>query len=113
MATTFSLVIIFIPVSCMSRISGRFLYQFGITAAVAVLVSLLVSFTLTPMMSARFLGKGERDRGGGGEEPRSRAGFYRRIDEAYSRALDYSLRHRGRSPCCRWAVMLSVVPLYG
>ena len=53
MATTLSLVVIFVPVSFMSSISGRFLYQFGITAAVAVLVSLLVSFTLTPMMSAR------------------------------------------------------------
>ena len=46
MATTFSLVVIFLPVSFMSSISGRFLFQFGITAAVAVLVSLLVSFTL-------------------------------------------------------------------
>jgi HAE1 family hydrophobic/amphiphilic exporter-1 len=55
MATTFSLVVIFVPVSFMSSISGRFLYQFGITSAVAVLVSLLVSFTLTPMMSARLL----------------------------------------------------------
>src|SRR6185503_12272932 len=53
LATTFSLVVIFVPVAFMSSISGRFLYQFGITAAVAVLVSLLVSFTLTPMMSAR------------------------------------------------------------
>lgn len=113
-ATTFSLVIIFIPVSFMSSISGRFLYQFGITAAVAVLVSLLVSFTLTPMMSARLLGKGERNGGGGGEgeAPRSRAGFYRRIDEAYSRALDYSLRHRGAVALLSLGVMLSVVPLY-
>ena len=55
LATTLSLVVIFVPVSFMSSISGRFLYQFGITAAVAVLVSLLVSFTLTPMMSARLL----------------------------------------------------------
>ena len=55
MATTFSLVVIFVPVAFMSSISGRFLYQFGLTAAVAVLVSLLVSFTLTPMMSARML----------------------------------------------------------
>src|SRR5438309_2769155 len=61
MATTFSLVVIFLPVSFMSSISGRFLFQFGITAAVAVLVSLLVSFTLTPMMSARLL----RAEGGG------------------------------------------------
>ncbi|MEN9316883.1 MAG: hypothetical protein RIS35_3276, partial [Pseudomonadota bacterium] len=55
MATTLSLAVIFVPVSFMSSISGRFLFQFGITAAVAVLVSLLVSFTLTPMMSARLL----------------------------------------------------------
>ncbi len=55
LATTLSLVVIFVPVSFMSSISGRFLYQFGLTAAVAVLVSLLVSFTLTPMMSARLL----------------------------------------------------------
>ena len=55
LATTLSLVVIFIPVSFMSSISGRFLYQFGITAAVAIMVSLLVSFTLTPMMSARLL----------------------------------------------------------
>jgi HAE1 family hydrophobic/amphiphilic exporter-1 len=55
MATTLSLAVIFIPVSFMSSISGRFLYQFGMTAAVAVMVSLLVSFTLTPMMSARLL----------------------------------------------------------
>ena len=55
LATTLSLVVIFVPVSFMSSISGRFLYQFGLTAAVAVMVSMLVSFTLTPMMSARLL----------------------------------------------------------
>jgi HAE1 family hydrophobic/amphiphilic exporter-1 len=53
LATTFSLVVIFVPVSFLSSISGKFLFEFGITAAAAVLVSLLVSFTLTPMMSAR------------------------------------------------------------
>src|SRR5918997_663590 len=55
LSTTLSLVVIFLPVSFMSSISRRFLYQFGITAAVAIMVSLLVSFTLTPMMSARLL----------------------------------------------------------
>lgn len=45
--------VIFVPVSFMSSISGRFLFQFGLTSSVAILVSLLVSFTLTPMMSAR------------------------------------------------------------
>src|ERR1051325_161250 len=61
LATTLSLVVIFIPVSFMSSVSGRFLFQFGITAAVAVMVSLLVSFTLTPLMSARLL-RGEARR---------------------------------------------------
>ncbi len=55
MATTLSLVVIFVPVSFLSSITGRFLYQFGITAAIAVLMSLLVSFTLTPAMCARLV----------------------------------------------------------
>src|SRR3712207_11669 len=60
LATTLSLVVIFVPVSFMSSISGRFLYQFGITAAVAVMVSLLLSFLLTPTPSARVLGAAAR-----------------------------------------------------
>ncbi|HEY8551035.1 MAG TPA: efflux RND transporter permease subunit, partial [Vicinamibacterales bacterium] len=77
MATTLSLAVIFIPVSFMSSISGRFLYQFGITAAVAIMVSLLVSITLTPMMSARLF-SGADDRPETQEahpEARSRTGF--------------------------------------
>ena len=110
MATTFSLVVIFIPVSFMSSISGRFLYQFGITAAVAVLVSLLVSFTLTPMMSARLLG---RDAARTQGAPKSRGGFYRRIDAGYERLLSLALRHRGAVALVSVAVMLSAIPLYG
>jgi hydrophobic/amphiphilic exporter-1 (mainly G- bacteria), HAE1 family len=52
MATTFAIVAVFIPVAFMSGIIGRFFYQFGITVAVAVLVSLFVSFTLDPMLSS-------------------------------------------------------------
>ena len=81
LATTLSLVVIFMPVSFMSSISGRFLYQFGITAAVAIMVSLLVSFTLTPMMSARLL---HADDAAGTAAAtagaKSRRGFYGRID---------------------------------
>jgi HAE1 family hydrophobic/amphiphilic exporter-1 len=77
LATTLSLVVIFLPVSFMSSISGRFLYQFGITAAVAILVSLLVSFTLTPMMSSRLIRVD--DAKGGHDAPASRRGFYRYI----------------------------------
>ncbi len=52
MATTFAIVAVFIPVAFMDGIIGRFFLQFGITVAVAVLVSLFVSFTLDPMLSA-------------------------------------------------------------
>ncbi len=93
MATTFSLVVIFLPVGFMSSISGRFLYQFGITAAVAILVSLLVSFTLTPTMSARLLRK-EDVQGGGDHNSASRKGFYRFIDGTYTWLLRLVMRHR-------------------
>ncbi|MHA4867795.1 efflux RND transporter permease subunit [Duganella sp. PWIR1] len=52
MATTFAIVAVFIPVAFMDGIIGRFFLQFGITVAVAVMVSLFVSFTLDPMLSS-------------------------------------------------------------
>ena len=109
MATTFSLVVIFVPVSFMSSVSGRFLFQFGITAAAAVMVSLLVSFTLTPMMSARLL---RRNGASGGEGPGSRSGFYRYIDSFYSRVLGWSLRHRLLVAGLALFTIASSVPLY-
>jgi hydrophobic/amphiphilic exporter-1 (mainly G- bacteria), HAE1 family len=112
LATTLSLVVIFVPVSFMSSISGRFLFQFGLTAAAAVLVSLLVSFTLTPMMSARLL-KAEDAAGHGGHagEAKSRAGFYGRIDRLYERMLRLTLRHRKLTAALCVLVMLSSIPL--
>lgn len=111
MATTFSLVVIFVPVSFMSSISGRFLYQFGITAAVAVLVSLLVSFTLTPMMSARLLRK-EDVEAQEGTEAASRSGFYAWLDGTYERLLRYSLSHRKFVLVTAFVTILSSIPLY-
>ncbi len=110
MATTFSLVVIFLPVSFMSSISGRFLYQFGITAAVAILVSLLVCFTLTPMMSSRLIRVD--DAKGGHGTPQSRTGFYRWIDLGYSRLLAFAMRHRLAVATLAAVVILSSVPLY-
>jgi HAE1 family hydrophobic/amphiphilic exporter-1 len=113
MATTFSLVVIFVPVSFMSSISGRFLYQFGLTAAVAVLVSLLVSFTLTPMMSARLLRGGDATSAGGGhEKARSRRGFYAWIDRHYERLLRWSMANRMAVMIMAGAIVLSSIPLY-
>ncbi|OGK82186.1 MAG: RND transporter, partial [Candidatus Rokubacteria bacterium GWC2_70_16] len=111
MATTLSLVVIFVPVSFMSSVSGRFLYQFGLTAGVAVLVSLLVCFTLTPMMSARLLRPGAPAAGGDGE-PRSRRGFYRWLDRGYTVALSGAMRHRLAVSLVAVLVMAAAVPLY-
>ena len=52
MATTFAIVAVFVPIAFMNGIIGRFFFQFGLTVAVAVLVSLFISFTLDPMLSA-------------------------------------------------------------
>ena len=97
MATTFTIVAVFIPVAFMGGMVGRFFYEFGITVAAAVLVSLFVSFTLDPMLSSRWVDPDvEQDRhttflG------RSLQRFNRWFDDlhrSYERLLDWSLRHR-------------------
>lgn len=89
-ATTFSLVAVFLPVALMSGIVGRFLYHFGITVTGTVLVSLVVSFTLTPMLSARYLEKEEHEN--------ALAHLLGRlldfVDESYRRILGLVLDHR-------------------
>ena len=122
MATTFSLVVIFLPVSFMSSVSGRFLYQFGVTAAVSVLVSLLVSFTLTPMMSARMIraahasaagGHGSGRHADGHAEAASRRGFYAWLDRGYTWTLRVSMRFRWAVIAISIAVIASTWPIYG
>lgn len=54
-AITMSIVAVFLPVAFMKGLIGRFFYQFGLTVTFAVLISLFVAFTLTPMLSAKFL----------------------------------------------------------
>ncbi len=55
MATTLSLLAVFLPVGFMGGIVGRFMSSFGFTSAFAIAVSLLVSFTMTPMLTSRFV----------------------------------------------------------
>jgi len=115
MATTFSLVVIFVPVSFMSSISGRFLYQFGLTAAVSVLVSLLVSFSLTPMMCARLLRTEDAASGHaaeGGHAAGSRGGFYAWLDRGYSWSLALTMRHRWVIVIVSVLTLLASVPIY-
>ena len=125
MATTLSLVIIFVPVSFMSSVAGRFLYQFGITASVAVMVSLFVSFSLTPMMASRMLrgkGSGAKDQGLDGaanaqsETPNavaaSRRGFYHWLDKSYTALVVWSMRHRAAVMIIAIVVAASSIPFF-
>src|SRR6185437_7185628 len=90
MATTFSLVIIFLPVAMMGGMVGRFMSSFGYTAAFAIMVSLLVSFTLTPMLCSRFLKFEPKKEGHTTKE----AGFFRHIARPYRNLLAWSMSHR-------------------
>lgn len=96
MATTFAIVAVFAPVAFMQGIIGRFFYQFGLTVSWAVLVSLFVSFTLTPMLSAWW---GVNPHGGEGGNAITRAigSFNRWFDrkaEGYRGVITWALRHR-------------------
>lgn len=108
LVTTFSLVIVFLPVSFLSSVTGRMLFQFGVTASVAILVSMIVSFSLTPMMCSRLL----RPAKGSAAGPASRRGFYHWIEVFYMTALRWSMRHRWIVLLVSLAVIASNVPLY-
>src|SRR5205814_4440244 len=89
MATTLSLIVIFLPVAFMTGYTRRFIYPFGWTMAFAVMVSMLVSFTLTPMLSSRFLKLSDAER----DEKTKESGFFRTVDRTYTRSLHWSLAH--------------------
>ncbi len=95
MATTFTLIAVFVPVAFMKGITGQFFRQFGLTISVAVLISLFVAFTLDPMLSARLARP--RVPGEARREVRLAARlrrFFESNDRAYERSLDWVLRHR-------------------
>jgi HAE1 family hydrophobic/amphiphilic exporter-1 len=98
LATTLAIVAVFVPVAFMGGIIGRFFYQFGITVAWAVLVSLFVSFTLTPMLSA-WWGLNPHDPGHEAGNPLTRtiAKFNRWFDnqaQRYRGIIRWALGHR-------------------
>lgn len=108
MATTFAIVAIFLPVAFMKGMIGRFFMQFALTVVFSVLVSLLVSFTLTPMLASIFLKRRAPAAGkppGEAVRPSGRGlsktlgdGFeraYRKVEGVYRRILVFSLDHRG------------------
>ncbi len=106
LSTTTSLVIVFLPVSFLSSVTGKMLYEFGVTATVAILVSMLVSFTLTPMMCSKLLKPAVSG------AATSRGGFYHWIEVSYLWMLRGSMRFRWLVLLLSIGVVAANVPLY-
>ncbi len=104
MATTLSLIAVFLPVAFMGGIPGKFLRSFGVTMAFAIAVSMLVSFSLTPMMSSRWLKKAEEGYKTLGQ--RVVDAFYRPIERVYGSILGFLM---GR----RWIVIIAALCTLG
>lgn len=103
LSTTLAVIAVFIPVAFMGGMIGRIFFQFGVTVAFAVLVSLFVSFTLDPMLSSVWPDpEGRAENGTGGPRTRNpirRAGlafnrWFERTADLYPKLLHWSLGHR-------------------
>ena len=110
MATTLSLVVIFVPVAFMTGQVGRYFYSFGITSASAFLLSMFVAFTLTPALCAHWLRSIDAEKG---HSTRSKQrGLYAWMDRQYGKMLEWSLAHRGLMLGIAGGVALSAVFLF-
>ena len=112
LATSLSLVVIFLPIAFMGGIVGRFFSSFGLTVAFAVMMSLFVSFTLTPMLCSRFLKLEPAEAGHGAHRPKSKSGFvYRLLDGAYGLVLRSAMRHKFLVVLLTFVVIAATVPI--
>lgn len=93
LATTMTICAVFVPVAFMQGIIGRFFYQFGLTVAFAVLVSLFVAFTLTPMLSSRLLS--EQDEVKRSKLSQGLEKAFLAVEHFYRRILAFCLRRTG------------------
>ena len=112
LATTLSLIAVFLPVAFLGGIPGRFLKSFGVTMAMAIAISLFVSFSLTPMMTSKWL----KTRVPGAAKPfgeRVTDIFYRPIERAYMFILRIVMRRRWIVVIASALTLGSCVPLAG
>ncbi len=128
LATTLSLMAVFIPIGFMQGIVGKFMSSFGLTASFAVAVSLIVSFTLTPMLAARLIKrhKAAEPASAGGQEGEIKGdlehelqkddskhtGWFRIVDLWYAWMLRFSMAHRWVIVTLVVLVFVSIVPLF-
>jgi hydrophobe/amphiphile efflux-1 (HAE1) family protein len=95
LATTMTIVAVFMPVAFVKGIVGQFFRQFGVTVSVAVVLSLIVAFTLDPMLSSRFskvIVHGQRDRFHAVKAPFE--SFFKGIENGYRRILAWAVHHK-------------------
>jgi HAE1 family hydrophobic/amphiphilic exporter-1 len=109
MATTLSLVVIFVPVAFMTGQIGRYFYSFGITSAAAILISMFVSFTLTPALCALWLKKEDVK---SDHSTTKSGGAYAKMDAVYGKMLVWSLHHRAIMMVMAAVVVASAAFLY-
>lgn len=108
MATTLSLLAVFVPVGFMGGIVGRYMSSFGLTSAFAIGVSLLISFTLTPMLCSRFIPASSPN----GDKKSKESKFYALLERNYTRMLHWSMQHRWAIVTMCGLVILSTIPLF-
>jgi multidrug efflux pump subunit AcrB len=112
LATTLSLIAVFLPIAFIGGVPGRFLASFGITMAFAIVVSLFISFSLTPMLASRWL----KHEPAGHKKPmltRIVDVFYRPIERVYVRFLAFCMRHRWIVVLASIGSLVAMVPLAG
>lgn len=121
LATTLSLMAVFLPVGFMGGIVGRFMSSFGLTSAFAIGVSLIVSFTLTPMLAARLIKSKtvesdvetpDHNQAAGAESSSKERRFYKYIDRTYTWMLEWSMARRWTIVLLCGLVIFSIVPLF-
>ena len=90
LAASSSIIAVFVPVAFMKGLIGRFFFQFGLAVALAVLVSVVISFTLTPMLCSKLLRKDTHK----GRIFQALEDLFKTVESTYARYLDLALRHR-------------------
>ena len=109
MATTLSLVVIFVPVAFMTGQIGRYFYSFGLTSAAAIMLSMFVSFTLTPALCAWWL---KPEDAKSDHATTKSGGLYAKGDALYGKMLVWSPHHRAVMVAIAGVVVVSAVFLY-
>jgi HAE1 family hydrophobic/amphiphilic exporter-1 len=113
LATTLSLLAVFLPVAFMNSIPGRFLRSFGLTMGISIAISLFVSFTLTPMLASRWLRMDPRPASQRRKNWLERLVdvFYRPIERLYMKVLAFSIDHRWVVVLASIGTLVSIVPM--